>query len=177
MTAKRTRQAKAEREHAVDALRGIVASLHQSARAVERTTGATNAQVFVLQQLARESGLCVRDVAECAKTSESATSLIVARLVRSGLVRKARSAVDARAVVLTLTPAGRRVVDRSPPPATTRLLEAVETLSPSEAGALAQGLDALVRALGLVLETAPLLFEIESAEVSAAAHPTRRSAV
>lgn len=153
------RTASRDRQRAVDALRAVVASLRHSARAVEQRTGATNAQVFVLQQLAREPGLCVRDVAERARSSESAASLVVARLVRAGLVTKKRSSQDARTVVLSLTAAGRRAVRHTPPPPTTRLLQAVESLDAGEVLALAAGLEALMSALGLAPAKAPLLFE------------------
>jgi DNA-binding MarR family transcriptional regulator len=84
-------------------LRSLVGGMGQSARAIEERTGVTNAQLFLLQHLASGEGSSVRDLAAHAHTGQSAVSAIVGRLVARRLVRRARSPVDGRSVVLTLT--------------------------------------------------------------------------
>ena len=150
------------RKSALESIRVLVGSLRQSARSVERRTGATNAQVFLLRQLTDEPGLGVSDLAERAQTSQSTASLVIKRLVAAGLVRKQRSAADARKVILMLTPAAHRLVRRAPAPPTALLLEAVQSLSAPQVRELASGLGALVRALGLETRNPPMLFEREA---------------
>src|ERR1700674_3612218 len=59
------------RQTALTAIRVLVGGLRQSARGIERRTGATNAQIFLLQQLAAEPRLSVNDLAERARTNQS----------------------------------------------------------------------------------------------------------
>jgi DNA-binding MarR family transcriptional regulator len=158
----RSRPTDAAREDALASIRVLVNNLRQSARTIERRTGVTNAQVFLLQQLAGEPGLSVNDLAERAKTNQSTVSIIIARLVEAGLVRKERSVTDARTAVLVLTPEGRRLVRRAPSPPTALLLDAVASLSAPQARQLASGMRALIRALGLESQAPKLLFERDS---------------
>jgi DNA-binding MarR family transcriptional regulator len=143
----------------LDLVRALVDRLTSSARAVERHTGVTNAQLFLLQQLAAEGPLSVNDLAERARTQQSTVSIVVSRLTRGGLVRKARAASDARRVVLTLSPKGRRLLRHAPLPPTASLMAALRKLTARDARALALGLGALVKHLGPLPRTPSLLFE------------------
>jgi DNA-binding MarR family transcriptional regulator len=140
----------------------LVGGLGRSARAIEQRTGITNAQLFLLQQLAGSKTMSVNELAARARTQQSTVSVVIARLVRAGLVRKERSATDARTAALSLTPAGRRLVRRAPAPPTALLLDAIESMRGSEASQLASSLGALVRALGLESRKPELLFERDS---------------
>jgi DNA-binding MarR family transcriptional regulator len=140
-------------------LRALVAALSQSARTVERRTGITNAQLFLLQQLQVAGTLSVNDLAELARTQQSTVSIVVGRLERDGLVGKVRSSIDARRAVVSLTPSGRRLLRNAPAPPTALLLRAVGELRHADACALALGLRALTRRLRLSAQPPSLLFE------------------
>ena len=148
----------------------LVAALSRSARAVERQSGITNAQLFVLQQLAEHGPQSVGELALRAHTQPSTASIVASRLVTRGLARKARAADDARRMVLSLTPAARRLVRAAPKPPLTLLIAALERLPAREARALVLGLRALLRELKLAPIAPPLLFEDRPAP------PRRRSA-
>ena len=147
------------RRRALDGLRVVVGALTHSARAVEQHTGVTNAQLFLLQQIAGSAGLSVNDLAARARTQQSTVSIVVGRLVRAGYVRKGRDAVDGRRVVLSLTADGRRLLRGAPAAPIAVLISALEKLTPRDARALADGVHALVRALGLAPQEGILLFE------------------
>jgi DNA-binding MarR family transcriptional regulator len=149
----------AARARALAALRVLVAALSQSARAVERHTGITNAQLFLLQQLAEHGPQSVGELAARAQTQASTASIVVSRLVAHGLVNKSRAADDARRTSLSLTPAARRLVRAAPTPPTAQLLSAVERLSVREARALVLGLEAMRREMHLPEVEPALLFE------------------
>jgi DNA-binding MarR family transcriptional regulator len=144
---------------ALQAVRGIVEALSRSARAVEQETGVTNAQLFLLQQIRAKRNPTVNDLAALAMTSQSTVSIVLSRLERRGLVARARSATDARSVVLRLTARGARVVRRAPTPATSEALHALGRLTPSELRSLSRGLAALGRELGLHEAQPSMLFE------------------
>jgi DNA-binding MarR family transcriptional regulator len=144
---------------ALRALRSFVASLSRSARAIESRTGFTNAQLFLLRQLATTDALSVNELAGRARTNQSTVSIVLGRIERAGLVRRTRAPEDARRARVSLTAKGRRLLRRAPTPPTSALFGALESLSDHEARALATGLSALLAALGLKPEQAPMLFE------------------
>ena len=117
---------------ALQSIRALVAALHESARAVEHSTGVTNAQLFILRELATTDGLSINDLASRALTGQNAISTIVTRLGGRGLVRRQRATDDGRRVLVSLTPAGRRLVERAPEPPTARLMAALVSMTPED---------------------------------------------
>ena len=143
----------------MNAIRALVAALSQSARAVEQDTGVTNAQLFVLRELARREPLSINDIAGHVMTRQSTVSLLVARLVGSRLVRRHVDDLDARRVLISLTPRGRRIVERAPEPPTAAVLRAIRKLSPHTRTRLNAALTELLDLLGLSRKDSPPLFE------------------
>jgi DNA-binding MarR family transcriptional regulator len=164
------------RAQALERLRTLIGALNQSARAVERSTGITNAQLFLLQQLAGADSLSVNDLAARARTQQSTVSIVVARLVRAGLAAKRRSPDDGRLAAVSLTPKGRALLRHAPAPPTSALLRAVEKLSDRDAHALAAGLRALIRTLQLSPPAVTMLFEHAPPRRSARSRPVRSPA-
>jgi DNA-binding MarR family transcriptional regulator len=139
-------------------LRVLVAALGRSARRIEQRTGLTNAQLFILRQLADEER-SINELAALALTKQSAVSLVVSRLERDRLVRRARSTTDARRVMVSLTVAGRRILRTAPEPPTARLLRTLHRLSRDEVRGLDVGLGALVHGMGADRVVPTMLFE------------------
>lgn len=140
-------------------IRALVASLDFSAREVEATTGITNAQLFVLRQLAAEDHPSVNELAERLHARQNTVSALLTRLVTAGLVQREQSPLDGRRAVLSLTREGRRLLKRAPRPPAELLIDALDQMSLREVRALTAGLLPLVTRLGLQPEFAPLLFE------------------
>ena len=161
--ASRSTTRSAAQAESLELIRVLVDGLSRSARSLERRTGITNAQLFLLQQLAESDGLSVNDLAERAGTQQSTVSLVVSRLVSAKLVRKRRSSTDGRRTVLTLTPAAVRLLRHAPVPPASALISALEKLSRRDEQALADSLRALVSALGLPRRAGRLLFEPDAA--------------
>ena len=149
----------ADRADALALTRTLVDALSRSARTVERRTGVTNAQLFLLQEIAAHDELSVNALAVRARTTQGTVSAVLGRLVRAGFARKSRSATDGRVVMISLTTAGRRLLRGAPRTTVAHLIAAVDALSSRETHALKAGLCALVRALRLGTTDAPLLFE------------------
>ena len=161
------------RAEALERVRSLIGALSQSARAVERSTGVTNAQLFLLQQLASAASLSVGDLAARARTQQSTVSIVIARLVRAGFAAKRRSADDRRQAVITLTAKGRRLVRHAPTPPTSALIRAIERLSDREARALSAGVFALLNTLDLAPTEVTMLFEHAPTRRSTPARPHR----
>jgi DNA-binding MarR family transcriptional regulator len=139
--------------------RVLIGSLHRSARAVERKTGITNAQIWLLRQLEGVDGLSVNDLAARARTSQSTASILAKRLVERGFVSRAKSETDGRSTILSITAAGRRIVRKAPAPPSQTLFDGLDALTDAEARALAKALGPLVNALHLESATPTLMFE------------------
>ncbi len=160
---------------ALQSIRALVASLHESARAVERSTGVTNAQLFILRELATSDGLSINDLASRALTGQNTISTIVTRLGRRGLVRRQRATDDGRRVLVSLTPAGRRLVKRAPEPPTGRLLAALVGMTPEDVAQLGRSVQALTEAMGATARATGMLFEQEAPPTRYAPASTARS--
>lgn len=143
----------------MNAIRALVAALHHSARAVERDTGVTNAQLFVVRELAQNEPLSINDIAGRAMTLQSTASLLVTRLVNRGLVRRTADANDARRALITLTARGRRIARRAPEPPTAQVLRALRKLDSETRARLGDALTHLLDSMGLSRTESPPLFE------------------
>jgi DNA-binding MarR family transcriptional regulator len=144
---------------ALQAVRGLVGALSQSARVIEQQTGVSNAQLFLLRQIGDEPDLSVNALAARAMTHQSTASVVLSRLERRGLVQRVRSTADGRSVVLRLTAAGRRLLRRAPRPATSEIVDAISRLTPVEVRKLRDGICALGREAGFRCDDSPLLFQ------------------
>jgi MarR family transcriptional regulator, lower aerobic nicotinate degradation pathway regulator len=129
---------------AMDSIRSIVHALRVSSREIEQKLGISSAQLYVLQELNDSPALSINELAERTFTHQSSVSMVVARLVDSRLVTRTASRADGRRLAVSLTPAGRAILRRSPATAQTRLINALREMAPSALHGLATGLDTLI---------------------------------
>jgi DNA-binding MarR family transcriptional regulator len=147
----------------MDALRRLVRALRLSSADVERRLGISGAQLFVLVELEGAPRCSIGDIAKRTQTDPSSVSTVVARLVDQGLVARTADPSDARRAILGVTAKGRALVRKAGPPAQTRIVEALATMSSERRRALAGSLDVLVTALGADAGTPTMFFEDERA--------------
>lgn len=155
---------------ALQGVRTLVGGMRRSARAIESSVGVSNAQLFLLEQMAAEGPHSVAQLGRRLHVRANTISMTVAKLVERGLARRAVGEGDRRRVLVAITPAGRRLLSRAPAPPTTRLLSALEAMPARDLRALVRGLTSLAAAMRLDPARAPLMFE-EDANVR-----TRRAA-
>jgi DNA-binding MarR family transcriptional regulator len=144
-------------ERAMNALRRLVRALRVSTAAVQRTSGISGAQLFVLRALVERPGQSLQDLVARALTSQSTVSEVVARLVRRGLVTRQAAPEDGRRAVLSPTPAGRALLRAAPATVQADLIEGLRRLSPGSLNALADALEQWLTAAGLA-EVPPTMF-------------------
>ena len=133
----------------MDALRVMVKSLQQSSREVQRATGISGAQFFVLQQLAAQSADSLNALAARTSTHQSSVSVVVSRLAARGLVAREPAADDARRTAIRITPAGEATLAGAPATLQERLVDALRALP-------AERIEQLSATLREVLTTAGL---------------------
>lgn len=162
--ASRIKQDDAQR--VLNAFRNLVKSLRVADRAGVKKYGLGSGQIFVLHELSRRSPLSVNDLAELTATDQSTVSVVVGKLVRKGLVASTRAGDDARRAALALTPKGRQITKKLPPPVQHLLMSGVRRLSSARAADFAQMLEDIVAALGATEEFPPLFFQEAAAKRS-----------
>jgi DNA-binding MarR family transcriptional regulator len=148
-----------ETRAAMDSIRRVVQALRVSSRAAEQVVGLSGAQLFVLQRLASSEAMSINDLAEATATHQSSVSVVVRRLVEEGMVRRIASGEDGRRAHVSLTPKGRRRLQRAPGAAQDRLIEGLQRLTGPDRRALARLLERLVRGMGLEDQPAAMFFE------------------
>ena len=152
----------AEVTSVVNSLRRVVRAVRAMAQVAEDVLGISGAQHFVLQRLAEAPALSLNDLAARTMTHKSSVSVVVKRLVARGLVRRERSTADGRGIVLTLTPAGRRAVERAPQSAQTRMIAALHRFPSRDLQAFAGLFERFTNELGVGALEPTMLFEDEA---------------
>lgn len=135
--------ARADIATVMDAMRSIVQALRVSGREAEQLLGISSAQLYVLKVLSEHLALSINELAERSFTHQSSVSMVVTRLVEAGLVTRKTSSADGRRMVISLTPAGKTILRRSPDAAQSKLIDALEGMSRTD-------LHSLARSLGMV---------------------------
>ncbi len=146
-------------ERAMNALRRLVRAVRVSTVAVQRTSGISGAQLFVLRALVERPGQSMRDLVARSLTSQSTVSEVVARLVARGLVTRRPAPNDGRRAVLNPTAAGRALVRTAPPTVQADLIEGLHRLSPGSRSAQADALEQWLGVAGLTAVPPAMFFE------------------
>lgn len=143
----------------MDAFRRIVHALRSSHRAAAYLN-LTGAQLFVVNALhGAKRPMSVSELAARTRTDPSTVSVVVSRLVKRGLVQRARASEDGRRAELTLTRSGQALQKKAPVTlAQERLLDALESLSPRDAATLLRLLDQIVVSMGEAEAPVEMLF-------------------
>lgn len=139
----------------VHCLRRLFKGLHEHSKAMQRQAGLSAPQAWALTILAEESGLALGELAERMHAHPSTVSGIVDRLVRRRAVDRRPDPEDRRGVRLSLTPSGRRLLRRSPPPIQAGLQRALERMAPRRLRQLRRALELIVNASELERVDAP----------------------
>jgi DNA-binding MarR family transcriptional regulator len=147
----------------LDALRRIVRALRLSASETERALGISVAQLFILQQLADGRPRSLVALAAETLTDPSSVSAVVQRLAKQKLVSRRADPDDARRAQVTLSTAGRALLDRAPEPVQERLLASLADLSERRLAEFSSSLGRMADAIagahvepGLFFEDAPV---------------------
>lgn len=125
----------------------IFGSMRQYFRLVEERCGMPGSHLWVLQEVQRQPGLGIGELARRMGIHQSTCSLIVEKLVSSGRLEKGRGEGDRRRVGLLLTACGAEVLARLPGPAEGILPEALSAIPEVVLKTLNINLSELIRTL------------------------------
>ena len=110
----------------------VLAIRRAQARGVQSPDDLTLAQYYLLSPLVSERGVALSRLAESAGIAPPTATRVIDGLEKAGLVRRERSNTDRRTVLVSLTTAGRRRVDRKRAELVDRRRRLYENLEPDE---------------------------------------------
>lgn len=131
----------------LDSIRRLVRHMRVSERAAEREIGLSGAQLTVIKELGKAAADSLKDLAERTCTDQSSVSVVVSRLVESGLVSRERDTADTRRCMLSLTERGNALLRRTPESEHDELAQALELLPPADRKRFADTFELIVRQL------------------------------
>lgn len=112
-----------------------------------RSAGLSMPQVSTLFRLHYQGSCAVSDLSSHLGVTTAAASQMIDRLVQQGLLERSEDPNDRRAKQITLTPAGRELVQASIEARTQWMTEVAAVLSPAEQAEIAAALTALTDAV------------------------------
>jgi DNA-binding MarR family transcriptional regulator len=144
----------------VNALRRLFRAIQEYSKAILAKTGLSGPQVWALTVLERESGLSLNELSDRLFAHPSTVSGILDRLEKRGAVNRLADLEDGRGICVSLTPLGRRLLRRSPPPVQLGLRRALEGLPALRLRQLRRSLEDIVRGTAAAEMEAPF-FEVD----------------
>lgn len=128
-------------------LRIIFRSVQAYSRWVEKESGVSTAQLWMLWELYNEPGLTVSRLANVLSIHQSTCSNMLDKLQQKGLICRDRNSSDQRVVRLFLTESGAALLEKAPRPAQGALADVLLRLPDNALANLDSGLVQLVDAL------------------------------
>lgn len=145
----------------VNSLRRLFKAIQEYSKAILRRTGLTGPQVWALTVLDKEPAISLGELSERMFAHPSTVSGIVDRLEERGAVLRVADREDRRGIRLSLTPLGRRILRKSPPPVQTGLRQALVGMPALRLRELRRSLQLIVRDTAARRMVAPF-FEIDA---------------
>jgi len=131
----------------LQAFRTIFASARAHDAEVRRMADISGSQLWALSEIARVSGMSVKDLSKRMAMHQTTMSNLINFLVDNKLVRRERDSADQRVVRLHATTEGKRMLLRAPGPYTGLLVDALRHLETSDLELLNKSLSELLRLL------------------------------
>lgn len=145
-------------DHVLVALRRIIRATDLHSRKLGKQTGLTTPQLVIIQAVGRLEDPTVSDIAKAVSLSLATVTTILNRLERNGLVNRARSSVDRRRVIVTLTEQGQTLRASAPKPLQDSFVAKFSKLETWEQHSIVAALERIAAMMDAdELDAAPLL--------------------
>ena len=116
-------------EELLVSLRKVIRAIDIYSRKLNKDSGLTSPQLLVLQQVASQDNVMVKDIAASINLSSATVTSILDRLEPRGLVIRKRSTTDKRKVGLQVTQAGLDAIKGAPTLLQEHFIQRFETLA------------------------------------------------
>ncbi len=121
---------------AISNFRTIYAVAKSRFRDIEKATGLSGSQLWILQQVSLNPGIGISELAKVLMIHVSTCSLLVDKVVLKGLINKKRCGIDTRKVGLVLTDEAQAILSKSPKSSEGLISKTVKKLDEAEVIAL-----------------------------------------
>jgi DNA-binding MarR family transcriptional regulator len=145
----------------MQSLRRIFKAIQQYSEDVFKEFGVTGPQLWALRTIYTQGALSMGELSRKMYLHISTVSGVVDRLERRGYVERNRQDSDRRVVRISLTAAGKRLVQRGPEAAQGQLLHGLESLSQAEVRVIRSSLERVVRLMEIQDMEATFFFSEE----------------
>lgn len=115
-------------EELLVSLRKVIRAIDLYSKKLNKDSGLTAPQLFVLQEISAHDGVMVKDIASNINLSSATVTNILDRLEVRELVIRERSTVDKRKVGLHLTELGTKALENAPKPLQEHFIDRFEKL-------------------------------------------------
>ena len=144
-------------------LRKIIRAIDMNSKKLIKRVGLTGPQLVILHEIERCDEISAGDVARAVSLSQATVTGILDRLEKRGLVVRQRSKHDKRRIMVSITDAGRRILETKPPLMQDAFVEKFSSLREWEQNMILSALQRLVSIMDAneidaspFLSTAPL---------------------
>lgn len=135
-------------EHAILALRRISRAIELHSRALSQKHGLTDPQLTTLREIARLGPISAGALARSIHLSQATLTGILSRLERRQFITRTRSELDRRSVMVSITDAGRNIVQAVPSPLQDRLRDEFVKLDDWEQSSMLSALQRIAAMMG-----------------------------
>ncbi|HUK57122.1 MAG TPA: MarR family transcriptional regulator [Nitrospiria bacterium] len=145
----------------MQSLRRIFKAVQQYSEAVLKEFGVTGPQLWALRTIYIAGQLSMSELSRKMYLHMSTVSGVVDRLEEKGYVERVRGGSDRRVVNVSLTKAGKRIVQKGPEAAQGKLLHGLESLSRPQVLIIRSSLEKVVRLMEIQDTKATFFFSEE----------------
>lgn len=139
-------------------LRKVIRAIDLYSKKLSKETGLTSPQLIVLQNIAANDGVMVKDIAASINLSSATVTSILDRLESRSFVIRERSTVDKRKVGLHLTEQGKIAIKDSPTPLQNHFIKRFEAMEEWEQTQMLATMERLAKMMDAdEIDAAPLL--------------------
>ena len=96
-------------------LRKIIQSIDLHSRFLVREVGLTGPQLIILQTIGRSGEITAGEIAKAISLSQATVTGVLDRLEKRGFVLRQRDALDRRRINVSISEAGKALLEKSPP--------------------------------------------------------------
>ncbi len=139
-------------------LRKIIRAIDMNSKKLIKRVGLTGPQLVILNEIEHSGEISAGEVARAVSLSQATVTGILDRLEKRGLVHRQRSQHDKRRIMLSITDAGKQILETKPPLMQEAFVEKFSSLQEWEQTMILSSLQRLVAILDAkTIDAAPFL--------------------
>lgn len=145
-------------DNVIISLRKIIRAIDMNSKKLIKRLGLTGPQLVLLNEIARSGDIAAGEIAQAVSLSQATVTGILERLGKRGLVIRQRSEHDKRRIMVSITDAGRRILETRPPLMQEAFVEKFSSLQEWEQTMILSALQRLVSIMDAkAIDAAPFL--------------------